>query len=207
MLKFKECQLIKHRGKVMNVINARSVTRKADPLWLRSLHKLPYDKDDDVMSVLISYILEDQQGIHKRLNMYASASYKIKLMILVCHIHAPLFKYHLVWFEDLPCLSNDEILSQYNAFNIIVLLLKNLTRLSSVFTQLIRNKQRSAVTFFGEGYRSVKFSWHPNSAIPRKFIKRSRNAKHWSSVYQKPLWMIRSVRKVMELLSRLAYYF
>eukprot|EP00105_Crassostrea_gigas_P012829 XP_011428957.1 PREDICTED: transient receptor potential cation channel subfamily M member 7-like [Crassostrea gigas] len=56
-----ECELIRRRGKKIHVIDVRSHSRKTDPTWLQTLHRIKYDYDDDVMSVLVSYILEEQQ--------------------------------------------------------------------------------------------------------------------------------------------------
>lgn len=61
-LKFIECELIRRRGKKIHVIDVRSHNRKTDPAWLQTLHQIKYDYDDDVMTVLVSYMLEEQQG-------------------------------------------------------------------------------------------------------------------------------------------------
>lgn len=61
-LKFIECELIRRRGKKIHIIDVRSHSRKTDQTWLQTLQKIKYDYDDDVMSVLVSYILEEQQG-------------------------------------------------------------------------------------------------------------------------------------------------
>lgn len=56
-----ECELIRRRGKKIHVIDVRSHSRNTDPAWLQTLHTIKYDYDDDVMTVLVSYMLEEQQ--------------------------------------------------------------------------------------------------------------------------------------------------
>lgn len=57
-----ELELIKRKGKKICIIDARKIEDADDPVWMRTKDKIPYDKDEDIMKVLLSHLLEEQQG-------------------------------------------------------------------------------------------------------------------------------------------------
>ncbi|XP_061188845.1 transient receptor potential cation channel subfamily M member-like 2 [Saccostrea echinata] len=57
-----ECELIRRRGKVIHIIDVRKSKEREVPMWIRSMRIIPYDKNDDVLNVLLLHLLEEQQG-------------------------------------------------------------------------------------------------------------------------------------------------
>jgi hypothetical protein len=55
-------ELIKRKEKKIRIIDTRKSEGADDPAWMRTKDKIPYDKDDDIMKVLLSHLLEDLQG-------------------------------------------------------------------------------------------------------------------------------------------------